>query len=83
MNYEKLIETISVIVENPNIVKEGLTLLYELDPISHKKMNEHLFYKANPTGRDFKPSDEFEVELGGILIRFIKRKPQEDLESSE
>ena len=74
MTYEKLIETISEIVENENIVKEGLSLVYELNEKKHKQMNEHLFYKSNPITTTFKPTDEFEVELGGIVIKFIKKK---------
>lgn len=83
MNYDHLISTISAIVEDEKIVKEGLTLVYELEPTNHRKMNEHLYYKANPTGQMFIPSDEFEVELGGMLIRFKKRKPIENLEPSK
>ena len=74
MTYEKLIETISEIVENENIVKEGLSLVYELNEKKHKQMNEHLFFKSNPITTTFKPTDEFEVELGGIVIKFIKKK---------
>jgi len=73
MTYEKLIETISEIVENEAITKEGLILVYELTPTNHKKMNEHLFYKSNDATAKFTPSDEFEVELGGILVKFIKK----------
>jgi hypothetical protein len=31
MTYENLINTVSVIVENEKILKEGLTLVYELE----------------------------------------------------
>lgn len=74
MTYENLIETISEIVENENILKEGLSLVYELNEKKHKQMNEHLFFKSNPITSIFKPTDEFEVELGGIVIKFIKKK---------
>lgn len=74
MNYEHLIQTISAIAENEKIEKEGLSLVYELEPTNYRKMNEHLFYKSNSTATEFTPSDEFEVELGGILVKFIKRK---------
>jgi len=47
MTYEKLIETISEIVENKNIEKKGLSLTYTLNEMTHKKMNESLFYKTN------------------------------------
>jgi len=72
MNYEQLIETISLIVENEKIQKVGLTLVYELNEVNHKKMNEILYYKANPYSTEFTPSDEFEVTIGGILVKFVK-----------
>lgn len=77
MTYEELIETISLIVDNEKIHKIGLTLVYELDPLNHRKMNEQLFYKSNPPSSKFISSDVFEVELGGILIRFIKTLPSD------
>jgi len=72
MTYEKLIETISLIVENEKIYKIGLTLTYQLNDFEHNKMNEIFFYKNNPYATNFTTSDEFEVSIGGILIKFIK-----------
>lgn len=79
MNYEQLIETISLIVENQKIQKVGLTLVYELNEANHKQMNEILFHKSNPYSTDFIPSDEFEVTIGGILVKFIKPNTKIDL----
>jgi len=76
MKYEQIIETVSLIVENEKIYKKGLTLVYELDVKNHREMNEFLFYKANPTGDSFTPSEEFEITLGGILVKFIREKLQ-------
>ena len=73
MNYEELIETISAIVENDKIHKNGMVIIYELDNKNHKQMNEQLFYKSNSPSTPFTQSDEFEVELGGIVVRFIKK----------
>jgi hypothetical protein len=73
MNYNELIESISEIVSNDKIYKSGLTLVYKLDDFNHKKMDEHLYYKSNPNGFDFKHSDIFEVEIGGVLVKFIKK----------
>jgi hypothetical protein len=78
MTYEQIIESVSIIVENENIYKEGLTLVYELEATNHRKMNEQLFYKSNPPSATFISSDEFEVELGGIVVRLVK--PKLDLE---
>lgn len=80
MNYEELIETLSTIVENDKIHKKGLMLTYVLEDYNHLKMNEHLFYKSNPISVIFKPSDVFEVEIEGILVRFVKQ-PKEDLDN--
>jgi hypothetical protein len=73
MNYNELIETISEIVNNDKIHKLGLTLVYELDELNHKKMDEHLFYKSNPESNKFTHSETFEVEIGGILVKFVKK----------
>lgn len=81
MTYEQLIETVSVMVENEKIYKTGLTLVYELDSRNYKQMNEQLFYKSNPATAQFIPSDDFEVELGGVIVKFVKAKikTEEDL----
>jgi len=73
MNYNQLIETISEIVNNEKINKENLTLVYELDETNHKNMDEHLFYKSNTNDSEFVHRDIIEVEIGGILIKFIKK----------
>jgi hypothetical protein len=72
MKYEDLINTVSIIVENEKIYKTGLTLIYELNEKAHDAINEEIFKKANPFSTSFKPSDEFEVNLGGILVKFKK-----------
>ncbi len=74
MSYEELIESVSLIIENEKIYKKGLTLTYELDEKNHKQMNEQLFYKSNPLSAIFIKSDEFEVEIEGIIVKFIKNQ---------
>ena len=76
MTYEKLIETVSLILENDNIYKNGLTLTYSLTPKNHKAMNEILFYKSNPPSANPILTDEFEVEIEGILIKFVKKQEE-------
>lgn len=71
MKYEDLIKTVSDIVENQNIYKNGLILTYKLNEENHKRMNEELFYKSNPPTEQFTPNDEFEVEMEGFTIKFI------------
>jgi hypothetical protein len=73
MNYEKLIETISTVINTDEIYKNGLTLLYELPDKLHKQMDEHLFYKANPNSNEFIHRDEIELEVGEIKVKFIKK----------
>jgi hypothetical protein len=72
MNYQEIIESVSAIVEDDRIIKKGLMLVYKLDSKNHKEINEFLFYKANPTADRFIPTDEFEITLGGILVKFVK-----------
>jgi hypothetical protein len=76
MTYDKLIETVSLILENDNIHKEGLTLTYVLTPKKHKSMNEQLFYRTNPLTTNLILTDEFEVEIEGIIIKFIKKEEE-------
>lgn len=72
MTYEQLIETISEIINNPKIKKEGLLLIYELPEKTHRQMNEHLFYKSNPINTHLPLNETFEVQIDGLLIKFIK-----------
>lgn len=78
MNFEKLIETISEILENEKIEKYGLVLTYQLHPKAHLAMNLELLQKINGQNANFEPTDEFEVEIGGILIKFVKKDYTEE-----
>ena len=73
MTYEQLIETISSILDNETIYKNGLSLTYELTPKNHKAMNEMLFYKSNPITEKPILTDEFEVDFDGIVVKFTKK----------
>ena len=73
MNYEKLITTISEVIENEKIEKVGLVLHYELPEKTHRQMNEDLFFRMKSTDEKFLPTDVFEVEIDGIVIRFTKK----------
>ena len=72
MTYERLIETISEIVENEKIEKTGLNLLFSLPEDDLVKLNKEFYLKSDPYGVDFVPNDEFEVMIGGILVKFEK-----------
>ena len=73
MTYEKLIETVTSILNDETIYKNGLTLTYELTPKNHKAMNELLFYKSNPITDKPILTDEFEADFDGIIVKFIKK----------
>ena len=73
MKYEDLISTVTSMVNDETIYKEGLVLVYLLNERNHLQMNEELFYKSNPATTKFQPTDEFEVEIGGVLVKFIKK----------
>ena len=72
MDYAQLIETISLIIENEKIHKNGLTLTYELPEKEHNAINEAIFRKTNPYSTSFIPNNEYELEIGGIIIKFKK-----------
>jgi hypothetical protein len=74
MTYEKLIETISAIIQEPNVYKNGLTLTYTLTSQEHMTLNEELYRQTNQYAKTFIPNDEFDVEIDGILVKFVKLK---------
>ena len=67
-NYNDIVETVSEIINNDKIVKEGLTLNYVISEHNHKKLDETLYYKTNPNGTDYEYTDVIEIEMGGINI---------------
>ncbi len=72
MNYEKLIETLSTIIENDKIEKTGLSLTYYLSDEDHLNLSVDLYYKTEQN-EEFQPEEEFEVEIGGIIVKFLKK----------
>ncbi len=83
MTYEDLISTVSEIVENEKIYKKGLVLTYVLSDGTHRKMNEIVFRKSNPSPLiPMEYNDEFEIESktenNVIVVRFIKEKIKTD-----
>jgi len=71
MTYDDLINSVSAIVNDETILKKGLVLMYYLDAETHRKMNEELFYRSNPITEKLVPNEEFEVELGGLIVKFV------------
>jgi len=76
MTYEQLIDSVTSILNDETIYKNGLTLTYELIPKNHKAMNELLFYKSNPITDNPILTDEFEVDFDGIIVKFIKKEEE-------
>jgi hypothetical protein len=74
LTYDDIIRTVSAIVEEGRIQKEGLTLQYEVSEFNHEKLDESFYYKTNPTGRDFQHQEVIEVNLAGIKV-VITKKP--------
>ena len=68
MTYELLIKTISEIIENENISKDGLTLTYNLSPNVHKHLNEELFNKTSTVGVNLVLANEYEVEIAVLTF---------------
>jgi len=75
MKYEILIESVSEIVNNELIYKDGLELVYNLTAENHKKLSEHFFYKINKvngeSSDEYEYTEEFEVDIANILIKFV------------
>lgn len=72
ITYDKIIDTVSGIVNSESIYKNGLTLEYRLDKDTHIKLEETIFMKSGGVDWDeFEHQEEFEIEIGGVVIRFI------------
>lgn len=72
MNYEKLIQTISVVVNSDDIYKENLSLVYELPEDLLRKMDEELYYKTN-RGGELEYQDEIIINVNGVKVKLIKK----------
>ena len=73
MDYESIIRTIKHILDDEIIIKDGLTLVYELDEKEHRELDEHLYVQLNNTPVGFEHQDVFDIELSGIVVKFMKK----------
>ena len=73
--YQNLIDIASAIAESEQIVKKGLTLVYELDEKNHEKLDEDLFYrtKQHEKGVKFQHQEIIEVTIGDVNFKIIKK----------
>lgn len=75
MNYDTLIQTVSEIVNNELIYTKGLVLVYNLEAEAHRKLSEHFYYKmSGAKNEQYDYTEEFDVEIGNIIIKFVIEK---------
>lgn len=72
MTYEDIIATFSEIVNNDSITTKGLTLVYELDEVRHRQVDEELYIRVNGNLDGFEHREIIEIEIGGVVAKFIK-----------
>lgn len=72
MKYDDIITTVTSIVNDETIIKQGLTLVYELESNIYNDLNEEVFYKFNPMTTPCEETNEFEISIGGIIVKLIK-----------
>lgn len=73
--YHNLIEIASAVAESDQIIKKGLTLVYELDEKNHMKLDEDLFYrtKQDDKGVKFEHKEIIEVTIGDVNFKIVKK----------
>tara|TARA_R110000868_G_scaffold176916_4_gene414973 strand:+ start:6236 stop:6472 length:237 start_codon:yes stop_codon:yes gene_type:complete len=74
LTYDDIIQTVSEMVDNKKIIKEGLTLTYTIPALNHKKLDEELYYRHNPNGGDFIHHEIIEIEIGNINVTILEAK---------
>lgn len=81
MNFIELETIIKEVVGNDIIAKENLTMVYQLPEDQHKALDEHLFFKANPTAKksEFKHRKAFEIDTGMFSVMFILDESKLDI----
>ena len=83
MRFEELENTIKAVLGNDEIVKDGLVMVYQLDTDKHRKLEEHIFFKNNPSAKkkDFEPRDDFELDIEDFTILVVKKEDEADVKS--
>ncbi len=70
MNLDKVLEIANECVDNDIISTDGLTISYNLDIDTHKKLDEELFYNTNNNLTNFVHNEVIEINLAGITFIF-------------
>jgi len=75
MTYNDILTTINNIINDEQIINDGLTLVYELDSLRHRQLDEELYIKANNTNdmTNFNHQNVFEIEVDGLKVKFIDK----------
>ncbi len=73
MKYEDIITTVTSIVNDETIYKKGLIITYELGEKEHIDLNEEVFHLFNPMTAPFIPEEEFEIAIGGVVVKLIRK----------
>lgn len=76
MNFDSLILSVSAIFNNPDIITEGLTLIYTLPEKKHRQLHEEIYFKRFGNEKQPELTDEYELTIGNILVKFIKEQPK-------
>ena len=71
LKYEDIIRSVSEIVNNELIFKENLAITYKVSNDNLKRLNEHIFYKYNPSDVVCPQKDMMEIEVGGVTVILI------------
>jgi hypothetical protein len=70
MNLDKVLEIANECVENEMIPTENLSIMYKLDPDTHRKLDEELFYNTNNNLTNFEHNEVIEINIAGITFIF-------------
>jgi hypothetical protein len=70
MNLDKILEIANECVENEIIPTENLSIMYKLDDVTHKTLDEELFYNTNNNLIDFVHNEVIEINIAGITFIF-------------
>jgi hypothetical protein len=75
ITYNTILEIATEIVENDLIPTDNLIITYELEKINHEKLDEDLFYRFNKNNPEakFEHTDVIEVNVAGVLFKFIQK----------
>jgi hypothetical protein len=73
MSLDEIILSVSNMVNNPDIITDNnLVLTYSLPEKKHRQLHEEIFFKRFGVNEKPELSDEYELTIGTITVKFIK-----------